>query len=109
MSRTTLKNLFLYTSTVLIWGSTWIGIKFQLGKVDPLLSVAYRFLLASVLLLAFSRLTRRNLRFSRREHLYMALQGMLLFSVNYWLVYLAAEHLTSGLVAVVFSTLVFMT
>ncbi len=108
MSRTTLKNLFLYTSTVLIWGSTWIGIKFQLGKVDPLLSVAYRFLLASVLLLAFSRLTGRNLRFSRREHLFMALQGMLLFSVNYWLVYLAEEHLTSGLVAVVFSTLVFM-
>ncbi len=108
MSRTTLKNLFLYTSTVLIWGSTWIGIKFQLGKVDPLLSVAYRFLLASVLLLVFSRLTGRNLRFSRREHLFMALQGMLLFSVNYWLVYLAEEHLTSGLVAVVFSTLVFM-
>ena len=38
----------------------------------------------------------------------MALQGMLLFSINYWLIYLASLHLTSGLVAVIFSSIVFM-
>ena len=76
--------------------------------MDPLLSVTYRFALASVLLLAFSRFTGRKLRFARREHFYMALQGVFLFSVNYWLVYAAELHVTSGLVAIVFSTIVFM-
>jgi drug/metabolite transporter (DMT)-like permease len=53
-------------------------------------------------------LRRLKLRFSLRQHFFIALQGLLLFSINYLLVYLAELHLTSGLVAVVFSTLVFM-
>ena len=39
--------------TVLIWGSTWLAIKYQLGAVDPMVSVIYRFGLAAVLLLIF--------------------------------------------------------
>lgn len=103
-----MKNLLLYTTTVLIWGSTWLAIKFLLGETAPVLSVAYRFTLASLLLLGFSKWRGLKLRFSPRQHLFMALQGLLLFSINYLLVYLAELHLTSGLVAVVFSTLVFM-
>ena len=103
-----MKNLLLYASTVLIWGSTWLVITYQLGPVDPILSVAYRFTLASLLLLVFAKLRRINLRFTPRQHLFFALQGVLLFSLNYLLVYLAELRLTSGLVAVIFSTLVFM-
>jgi len=44
-----MKNLLFYTATVFIWGSTWIAIKMQLGVVDPVVSVAYRFSLAAVL------------------------------------------------------------
>jgi drug/metabolite transporter (DMT)-like permease len=102
------QNLFLYLVTVLIWGSTWLAIKFQLGSVDPILSVVYRFTLSSLILLAFAGLRRINLRFTARQHLFFALQGALLFSMNYLLVYLAEQRLTSGLVAVIFSTLVFM-
>jgi drug/metabolite transporter (DMT)-like permease len=102
------QNLFLYLFTVLIWGSTWLAIKFQLGSVDPILSVVYRFTLASLILLAFAGLRKINLRFTARQHLFFALQGALLFSINYLLVYLAEQRLTSGLVAVIFSTLVFM-
>jgi drug/metabolite transporter (DMT)-like permease len=103
-----MKDLTLYTATVLIWGSTWLVITFQLGEVDPILSVAYRFTLASLLLLGYCLLRRINLRFTLRQHLFIALQGVLLFSLNYLLVYLAELRLTSGLVAVIFSTLVFM-
>ena len=103
-----MKNLFLYATTVLIWGSTWLVITFQLGVVSPILSVAYRFTLASLLLFAFAILRRVNLRFTARQHLFFGLQGVLLFSLNYLLVYLAEQRLTSGLVAVIFSTLVFM-
>jgi drug/metabolite transporter (DMT)-like permease len=101
-------NLILYAATVLIWGSTWLVITFQLGVVDPILSVAYRFTLASVLLFAYCAVRRISIRFPARQHLFFALQGAFLFSINYMLVYLAELRLTSGLVAVVFSTLVFL-
>lgn len=103
-----MKNLLLYATTVLIWGSTWLVITFQLGTVSPMLSVAYRFTLASLILLAFAGLRRINLRFTARQHLFFGLQGVFLFSLNYLLVYLAEQRLTSGLVAVIFSTLVFL-
>ncbi|HEY4973911.1 MAG TPA: DMT family transporter [Steroidobacteraceae bacterium] len=103
-----MSNLALYTVAVLIWGSTWLVIKFQLGVVPPMVSVVWRFALAAVMLLAFSLLQRRPLRFSARDHLWIALQGVLLFGINYAGVYLSEQYLTSGLVAVVFSIVVFM-
>jgi drug/metabolite transporter (DMT)-like permease len=103
-----MQNLFLYGITVLIWGSTWLAITFQLGEVNAMLSVAYRFTLATAVLLVYAGLRKLNLRFSARQHLFFALQGVLLFSLNYLLVYLAEQRLTSGLVAVIFSMLVFM-
>ena len=103
-----LKKLLLFLIPSLIWGSTWLVIKFQLGVVDPLVSVCYRFLIASLVLVIYCRISNLNLRYRAREHLLMGLQGFLLFGINYWLVYLAELQLTSGLVAVVFSTLIFM-
>ncbi len=101
-----MQNAGLYILTCLIWGSTWLGIKFQLGVVDPEISVVYRFSLAAGLLLAFSLFRGLPLRFSPREHFFMALQGLTLFSLNYIAVYLAELYLSSGLVAVVFSLII---
>jgi drug/metabolite transporter (DMT)-like permease len=103
-----LKNLILFSIPAVIWGSTWLVIKFQLGIVDPLVSVFYRFLLAAIILLVYSRLSGINLKYSAKQHFFMALLGLLLFGVNYWFVYLAEIHLKSGLVAVVFSTIIFL-
>ncbi|HEX2789912.1 MAG TPA: EamA family transporter [Steroidobacteraceae bacterium] len=103
-----MSNLGLYTVAVLIWGSTWLVIKFQLGVVSPVVSVAWRFALAAVMLLAYSAFRRRPLIFSARDHLWIALQGVLMFGLNYIGVYLAEQYLTSGLVAVVFSIVVSM-
>jgi drug/metabolite transporter (DMT)-like permease len=103
-----MSNLGLYSVAVLIWGSTWLVIKFQLGVVPPMVSVSWRFALAALMLLAYCAIRRRPLRFGVRDHLWMALQGILLFGVNYAGVYLAEQYLTSGLVAVVFSIVVFM-
>lgn len=103
-----MSNLGLYAVAVLIWGSTWLVIKFQLGVVPPLVSVAWRFALASMMLLAYCFLRRRPLRFGARDHVWIALQGVLLFGINYAGVYLAEQYLTSGLVAVVFSLVVSM-
>ncbi len=102
-----MSNLTLYLAAVLIWGSTWLAITFQLGKVPPEVSVAYRFALAGILLLGWSLVRRLKLRFSFQEHLWMAMQGALLFGLNYVCVYLAEGQISSGLVAVIFSLLVF--
>jgi drug/metabolite transporter (DMT)-like permease len=101
-------NILFYTITILIWGSTWLGIKFQLGVVDPALSVAYRFALAALILFVWCFARRLPMRFSRSEHFYIAMQGVFLFGMNYLLFYLAELQITSGLAAVVFSTIVIM-
>lgn len=98
----------LFVIPALIWGSTFFVIKFQLGVVDPTWSVSYRFVLAGLMLLLYSRLKGLSLRFSREEHLRMALQGALLFGFNYWFVYIAEQELISALVAIMFSLIIFL-
>ncbi len=102
-----MKNFILFSASAIIWGSTWLVIKFQLGLVDPIISVSYRFILASFILLLFCRISGLNLKYNVKEHLFFALQGFFLFGINYWLVYLAEVHLPSGLVAVIFSMIIF--
>ncbi|NNF99145.1 MAG: EamA family transporter [Desulfobacteraceae bacterium] len=102
------QNIFIYITTVLIWGSTWLAIKYQIGDVDPLISIGYRFALASATLIVWCWIKGLRMRFSRKDHLFMALQGLFLFSTNYWLVYVSELYLTSGLVAVTHSTIIFM-
>lgn len=99
-------NYILYSITVLIWGSTWLAIKFQLGVVAPEASIAYRFALAAFLLFAYAYIRKLTMRFKLQDHVFFALQGLLLFSLNYILVYLAEQYLTSGLVSVIFSMIV---
>ena len=103
-----MSSLHLYLATILIWGSTWYAIKMQLGVVEPLVSVGYRFALAAIVLMAWCLARRMPLKFDRRAHLGMALLGLFLFSSNYAVFYYATEHVTTGLVAVVFSTIVIM-
>ena len=100
-------NLFLFLIPALIWGSTWFVITFQLGQVDPLLSVSYRFLLGGLILLLYAKWKKLPLTFTWGQHLRALQQGVLLFGLNYWLVYLSEQTLTSGLVAVAFSTIIF--
>ncbi len=98
----------LYLATVLIWGSTFFAIRFQLGSVPETVSIGWRFTLATLMLMGWCLWKGVPLRFDRRAHGWMFLQGVFLFGLNYVLVYFATERLTSGLIAVLFSTIVFM-
>lgn len=99
-------NHALYAAVVVIWGTTWIALKYQVGVVAPEVSVALRFLLAAALLMAWCGLRRLPLRFTRRQHLFMAAQGLGLFCLNYIPFYWAAQWVTSGLLAVAFSSVI---
>jgi len=103
-----MNNLGLYLASVLIWGSTWLAITFQLGRVPPEVSVAYRFALASALLFAWCGVKRLRVKYGWREHRWFVLQGALLFALNYVLIYLAEAQISSGFVALIFSMIVFL-
>lgn len=99
-------TVVLYTVTVLIWSTSWIAIKYQLGSVDPLVSIAHRMALAAVLCLALTLLTKGLAPLRLRDHGRVFLQALCLFSCNYLFIYAATAQLSTGLVAVVFSTMV---
>jgi drug/metabolite transporter (DMT)-like permease len=96
----------LYATIVLIWGSTWYAITFQLGPVAEEVSVAYRFGLASIALFAFAAMSGQRTRISARHYGNVVLMGVLMYSGNYMFVYHATSYVTSGLVAVIFSLIV---
>ena len=101
-------TIFLFIATLLCWGPTWYVIKFQLETVDPMVSVFYRFFLASLIILIACVIKKLPLKFSLKEHFYIAVLGILLFNVNYVIFYLSTQYLISGFVALCFSSILFM-
>lgn len=97
--------LLQFATVTLIWGSTWLTIRSQLGVVPPSWSVAYRFLVAGALMAIFCLASRRSLKASPRSHLFFLAMALFQFVLNFNFVYRAEQYVTSGLVAVVFALL----
>src|SRR5262245_22838787 len=102
-----MRTPLIFAIVVLIWGTTWFAIKFQLGVVAPEVSLVYRFSLAAACVFAYARVTGSPLALSWRDHRFVALQGASLFCLHYWLTYLSTQFLTSGLVAVLLTSIIF--
>ena len=97
---------FPFLLITLIWSSTWIVIKDQLGIVPPVWSVSYRFVIAGLVMLAIARFGGARLALGRGGHALALVLGLLQFVINYNCVYFAELYITSGLAAVVFALLV---
>jgi len=97
-------NVLLYVLVVLIWGTTWIALKWQLGLVPIPLSIAYRFGLAALLLFAWLIWRRQLARPRGLAGLWVLGQGACLFCFNFVCFLNASQTIASGLVAVVFSS-----
>lgn len=93
----------LFVLAVLIWGTTWHAIVYQVGASTPELGVTLRFGLAGLVALGFAALQRMPLRLTLRQHGRLALQGVFMYSLSYLCVYHAEKHVPSGLVAVGYS------
>jgi drug/metabolite transporter (DMT)-like permease len=98
--------LIPFALVTLIWGSTWIVITGQLGTVPPSWSVTYRFTVAALAMFAFAALRRERLALDARAFAFAAVQGVAHFNINFNFVYRAEQHITSGLVAVLFALLI---
>lgn len=95
-------TLFLYVTTVAIWGTTWLAIYYQLGNVDVVVSVFYRFGLATAIMIPLVMLLKKGRIGSRHDQLYFVAQGACLFSLNFICFYYATRYIPSGLVSVIF-------
>jgi drug/metabolite transporter (DMT)-like permease len=89
----------------LIWGSTWIVIKDQLGPVPGAWSVTYRYVIACAAMFAYAAVKRVPLRIGQEGHLLALSFGIPQFVLNFNFVYAAEQYITSGVVAVVFALL----
>jgi drug/metabolite transporter (DMT)-like permease len=88
-----------------IWGSTWIVIRDQLGMVPPQWSVAYRFIIAATAMALVAKWKGEDLRLGRAAILPVLFLGFAQFCINFNAVYLAEQHITSGVVATIFALL----
>ncbi len=100
-------NLFLFFFCTLVWGSTWFVVGFQVHNADPVVSVFYRFLISTLCLFSYCYLKKSPLRFGWAYHKSFIFQGVFLFSLNYILSYVAKTLISSGLVALCFTTLIY--
>ncbi len=94
----------LYALTVLIWGTTWIALKLQLGVVPIAWSIAWRFALAAAVTLGWLAWRGQAKRPPREAWPLLLAQGLCLFCLNFLCFLEASRHIASGLVAVCFST-----
>ncbi|GLV29046.1 hypothetical protein TomTYG75_15670 [Sphingobium sp. TomTYG75] len=89
----------------LIWSSTWIVIRDQLGAVPPSWSVCYRFLLGAAGMALFAMIRRVPLRLPPEGIAFAGALGVAQFVLNFNFVYRAEHYLTSGVVATVYALL----
>jgi drug/metabolite transporter (DMT)-like permease len=101
----TARVMIPFAVATLIWGSTWLVIRGQLGVVPPTWSVCYRFVVGAAAMFIYAIATKAPLRLDRRGHLFAAAIGFAQFFLNFNFVYRAEGLITSGLVAVVFALL----
>ena len=102
-----LSNVLLFLFCSFVWGSTWFAITLQLGVVDSMWSICYRFTLGCVLLACFCLFRDISLRFSFRQHLRLFFQGVCLCGLSYWLVYESEKYISSGLSAIVCTAILY--
>lgn len=98
---------FLFWAPTLIWATTWHVILYQLGEVSALHSVAMRFGLASIMLFGIARWRGEAVALQPGLHGWLWLTGAVQYGFNYLGTYEAERHIASGLVAVLFSLMIF--
>jgi drug/metabolite transporter (DMT)-like permease len=102
-------NPAMYVLLCLIWGSTWLVIKVGYGGLGPFNVAALRFLASGVVLAALIPLFRVRWPRSRAEWTLVTFVGLVLFGLDFGLIYWGEQFLDSGLTAILFATLPLIT
>lgn len=97
-------DYLLYGVIAFAWSTSWLPLKWQLGIVAPEVSIFWRFLAAGTLMMCFAIWRGENLRLPFAIHMRIAVLSLFLFSCNFTMFYYGGLGVSSGLLAVVFST-----
>src|SRR2546422_3289316 len=93
----------------LVWGSTFLAIRVGVREVPPFLLASMRFSVAGIVLYVWMRL-RGEPSPSRREWTSALLLAVLIFVLDYGLLFWAEQRVPSGIAAVMMATIpVFIT
>lgn len=104
------RSWILFLVPVVIWSTTFYAITLQLGSVTtPTYAVALRFGCAAVILFAWLAIHGEPLRLTRSLHAWTAASGICAYGISYVLTYVAEQSVPSGLVAIAFTLMVFLT
>jgi drug/metabolite transporter (DMT)-like permease len=104
------RSWILFLVPVVIWSTTYYAITLQLGSVTtPTYAVALRFSCAAVILFGWLAVRGEPLELSRGSHVWTAASGICAYGISYVLTYVAEETIPSGLVAIAFTLMVFLT
>ncbi len=109
LSRTGLLALLV---VYLVWGSTFLAIRVAVtgeGGFNPYALAAIRTLAAGLLMLGWSAWQRLPMRLTSREFAYLSFTGALLWVGGHTLLIWASRFLSSGLSALLFSSMPFWT
>jgi putative membrane protein PagO len=102
-------GILTYAMLCVIWGSTWLVIKVGLEGVPPFLGAGLRFLLSAALVGLVLAARRQRIRLTRGDKICVASLGIFVFWLDYAAVYWAEVRISSGLTAILFSTMPMMT
>ena len=102
-------NLAMYALLCVIWGSTWLVIKVGYGGLGPFNVAALRFLVAGAVFAALMPLFGARWPRGAAEWTLVAFVGVVLFGIDFGLIYWGEQFLDSGLTAILFATLPLIT
>src|SRR5881392_1320877 len=105
MQRIGWRILAAWLTLCIVWSSTWLAIKVGLRDLPPISFVAIRFLIAIIVLTAVSAGRVRLLPLYRADYVALAFTGILMFAINYTLLFWGELHVSSGLAAVLQATI----
>lgn len=100
-----MKSRLVWLVLCCIWGSTWLFIKIGLDDLPPLTFAGIRFVIAFIALALIIGVRRIKLPRARRDWLLLAVSGVLGFTLNYGLIFWSEQYISSGLAALLQSTL----
>lgn len=98
---------FLFALCTLIWGFTWYAIKLQLPYTDSTVAVFWRFLASSFIIFTICFYKKINLIFPKKIHIHFLIQGLCLYSLNYFFSYTATQYTLSAVVSLAYTFLIF--
>ncbi len=97
------KIFLAYALACLIWGTTWLAIRIGLEDLTPVISVGYRFLLASGFIFLIMKINKIPLNLDKPSFILYIIMALFSFAIPFGFVYWGEQYVPSGLAAVLFA------